>query len=193
MENPLIAIEIDKWERECLRYILGDCIFNEIEENSEISEGVWKLKDNAPERLTKLLYGDSYEASQTSSGCGCGCHNATCTHHYWNGLYTKVEIPYKGDVKKYKSSLVAYYIYFNWAHTNRSQTTGTGEQVNKVENSKTISNEVKRKNAWNHFVHSVQGCHKNGGVSLYDYLREKESDFPNHSKTCFSYLNLWDI
>lgn len=169
---------IKSLEEECLIRTLGVCLYQEYKTELDSSGN---LLDTADPKWGKLLFGEVYNISSGNSSCSCGC--GKCKKHYWKGIFDRDN----------KRSYIAYYIFNKWAFENESQSFSTGKQIAKVNNSKTISNQTDRINAWNEFVSWVNygfGCSR---VSLYHYLKDKETDFPDHSGEYFKHINVWNI
>lgn len=124
-----------------------------------------KLNTDAPQIWRSLVEGETYDDK------------------VWQGF---------ADVED-KRSFLAYYAYHKWAIDSEANTFSTGEQIEEVENSKTVSNERKRIIAYNNFVSWVAGYYQDGRVSLYEYLTDKKDDFPDWKGTDLCYINVWNV
>ena len=92
-----------------------------------------------------------------------------------------------------KRSFLAYYTYHQWSIDNEAGNFSTGQQIEQVENSTTITNERSRILAYNKFVSWVAGYYQDGRISLYQYLSENKDDFPEWKGTNLCYMNVWNI
>lgn len=186
--NIELTIHIQKYEQECLRMILGDCLYTELMENvDKDSDGYYKVKTGAEEKWGWLLNGRLYDTDDVS---GCGCHSSSCSKHQWAGLVTKVAIVQEKDVFE---SILASYIFYHWSLNYRTLNLGVGEGKGTAQNTTQESSANKRIDAWNKFVQDVNFGYPNTKVSLYQFLDEHQEDFPNASKVCFNTMTYYDL
>jgi len=199
---------IERWEEQCLRIVLGDCLYEEFMaqfEWDDISEK-YVLIEGADEKWDWLLNGHSYTEDDISErstfkflGCDCGCNQMNCKNLYWGGLLKVKQrrIPsiniggQSANAIMIKSSLIAYYVYWLWCLRTDSFTSSTGEQVADVKNATRISNEHQRIDAHNKFVSMVQGCERSGTVGLYRFLQDFQNLYPEWGGKCLSYEPIW--
>lgn len=183
-----LSIHIQKYEQEGLRMAIGDCLYIELMDNLTIGEdGHYILKEDADEKWDWLLNGHTYDAS--SSG-GCGCNSGSCNRHIWSGLASKVATIESVDVIE---SILAPYVYFNWNMNYRTLSTGVGEGKGVSKNTVLVPSKDKRIDAWNEFIALVSFGYPNSKVSLYQFLSEHKSLFPNYRTVCFKPITYWDL
>jgi hypothetical protein len=183
-----IKIFISKYESEALINTLGGCLFNELKQQLEYSEDKKRfvLKSDAETKWDWLLNGYQYTQQYQ---CGCTCN---CDKRIWNGIISSTPILTKDGIKKVKQSYLAYWIYYQRMFYKNSHSTGTGESVNQTENAVMISNETKRKYAFNRFVELVEIGNGNE-VSLYRFLNDHHIFFPEWCPTQYEPLTYFDI
>lgn len=193
-----LVIFIQKYEQEALRLVLGDCLYADLMAQLELDDaedGVryWKLKEDADAKWGKLLNGDSYEVSSivypiTTVGCGgCGCCGGNCGKHYWDGILRMVATVLDEDNEDVPviESILAPYIYRQWAMSKRTLNFGVGEGTGDAQTAIMSNTKHKRIDAWNQFVKDVAYGDMGGRVSLQQYLREHATDFPEAEFLCF--------
>lgn len=188
--NVDLTIHIQKYEQECLRLILGDCLYNELMTNVELDNqtGLYKLKDTADEKWGWLLNGKNYEATESVNFCA--CHSSSCSKHQWDGLVRQVaEI----DSKKIYETIMASYIFFYWSLNNRTLNLGVGEGAGIAQNATQESGSNKRVDSWNKFVQDVDFGFSNTKVSLNQFLYEHQDYFPEASTVCLNTMTYYDI
>lgn len=197
---------IAKWEKECLELVLGKCLFDQLMEQMEIkteaetNRKYYALKDNAPQEWKWLTEGRTYKKDDDFvkhfsdlSLCGCGCNSGKCEHHVWDGFVTTTSTIVNGKVMSFKESFLAYYIYFMWSFNNQSRTTGIGEQQPESKNSVTVTNKMKRIDAYNYFYSKVQVCSKAGRTGLYGFINEHSDLYPDFQGTDLEPKNYFDV
>lgn len=179
---------ISREETNCLINVLGSCLFNDLKEQLEFDseQKCFVLKPEIESKWEWLIYGHSYEKK---GSCGCYCN---CDTLNWPGIIFSTPIVINGQLKYSKQSFLAYWIYYQRAFSKNSHSTGTGEAINQTENAIMISNEFKRKQAFNRFLELIQfgkGC----DISLYQFLNDHKSFFPGFCPTYYQPLNMFDI
>jgi len=176
-DRNLYFTQFMKWkEEEVLRLTLGNCLYDELQTQLD-DDG--NLIEGADAKWSKLLHGDTYEASVAHSNCDCSCDK-----HRWRGIYQQ----------KYKRSYVADYICREWNFDNETQVFSTGNQIADVSNSETMSNMPNRINNNNNFVNWVYNGFGCGDLSLCQYMRDKEEDFPEWNiQQRHKHINIWNI
>lgn len=181
---------ISQYETECLTLTLGECLFSELKKQLRFDETKKRfvLKDEAESRWEWLINGLEYD--KAFDGCGCYCH---CDRRHWRGFIYTTPIITNDGLRELKYSFLAYWIYFQRAFSKNSHSTGTGEAVNNTENATMISNEIKRKYAFNQFYQLVQIEDCAGFVSLYQFLKDHRDFYPEWCPTYFQPLNYFDI
>lgn len=195
---------ISKWERECLEFVLGKCLFDQLMAEIELkTSGTVKhygLKESADEKWKWLVEGRTYEKTDESisffddlSVCGCGCSSGKCKFHTWDGFVTKTPSIIKNELVEFQESFLAYYIYYMWSFHNETRTTGIGEQKPESKNSVTTFNKTKRVDAFNYFFAKVKMCSRGGRVSLYGFIKEHSELYPDFQGADFKPLNYWDV
>lgn len=188
-----LQIYLQTQEENCLRMILGDCMYDDLMDNVELDpNGYYQLKVDAEEKWDWLLNGLTYEATDPiiSGGCGCGCHSGNCSKHKWDGLVRKVATVAQTDVIE---SLMAPYIYYNWSISERTMVTGVGEAKGKAQNTTQESSMYRRIDAWNDFVKRVDFGWPNTRVSLNQFLKEHQGEFANAQTVCMDTRTYWNI
>lgn len=77
--NIDLIVHIQKFESECLRLILGECLYADLMENVEKdSDGYYNLKPDAEDKYNWLLNGHKYE-----DDCSC---DSNCTNKKLAGI-----------------------------------------------------------------------------------------------------------
>ena len=183
-----LQIGIQKMEEECLRMILGDCLFEELMLNVELGGLFYKVVEGADEKWDWLVNGVTYEG--LSDGCGCGCHSGSCSRHKWDGLVSKVAEVEQTEVFE---TLMAPYIFYNWSISERTMVTGVGEASGIAQNTTQESSANRRIDAWNDFVKRVDFGWPNTRVSLYQFLGEHRDLFPEAQTVCLNTRTYWNI
>ena len=203
---------IEHGKEQCLRMTLGDCLYNEMQENLEWNETLqeYVLIDGADEKWDWLINGHSYTKDDISDqsllyspfdyiNCGCGCLNQNCESFHWDGIIKMIDkrIPetvINGQTVngiQVKKSFVAYYIYWIWSLSSDSFTSSTGEQTANVKNASRISNSSKRIEAYNKFVSWVIDCNSHGKVGLYRFMQDFSNLYPEWDGKCLKYEPIW--
>lgn len=183
--NTALLIHIQKYEEEALRLAIGDCLYNEFISNLEIgTDGYYKVKEDAPEKWGWLLNGHTYDAP------GDGCNSGKCNKNKWDGIVKNVAKIQDANVYE---SILAPYVFFKWSQNYRTINTGVGEGKGIAQGTLPESSSNKRVDAWNEFVQLVAFGHPNTRVSLYHFLGEHKSLFPDFQSVCFNTMTYWDI
>lgn len=169
---------IDEYEVELMTYALGYDLYDEFA-NSFESNGELKLA--ADQKWIDFVNGKEY----TLDG----------KKYRWKGLRYMEGIS--------KKSLIADYIYCKYLEDYQSSFAGVGMQTESAKNATKISPIPKIVNVWNSFLNKYQGSQGGeypkmvsttygssvgidwmhgrspGALSMYQYLLDNESDFPN--------------
>lgn len=165
-----LLIQIQKYEAECLKLMLGDELYNEFMSNLELdSAGYWVLKSTADIKWGYLLNGYSYQDGECD--------------FVWRGLVTKVATIQETEVVE---TMMAPFIFFYQSLNSRTLNTGTGEANMTADNTTQTSSSNKRVDAWNEFVQWAAFGFSKNNVSLNQFLCSN-SDL--YGKTCFTCLN----
>lgn len=190
--NIELILHIKKYEPEFLRMIFGECTYADLMDNVEIvSDAIYySLKTGADPKWGKLLNGTTYDATNLNSGCGCGVHSGSCEKHVWDGLVRKITTIESVDIFE---TVMASYIFYQWSLANRTLNLGTGEGKIVAQNTTQESTANKRVDAWNKIVQEVDYGYTNTRVSLNQFLKENESDYPNAQTMCFNTMTYYDI
>lgn len=166
---------IDQQARLCLQNALGSVLFADFDSN--VTNGV--LDVGAPTKWLDLVNGKTY----TKDGYT----------YIWKGLaFTE---------GTFKGSLLAYFTYCKWLEFQLSQQTGMGEARGKAVNSMSANSTHRYVMLWNAFVEMYQGKYSetntlryikgvpvrdyyggrenNSFVSLVEYLKDNEDDYPD--------------
>jgi len=102
----------------------------------------------------------------------------------WGGLvYTVATI----GTNQVIESIIAPYIYFNWALENRTLNLGTGEGRIDANGSTQESTFNKRVDAWNQIVQSIDYGYPNDRISLNQFLKDNSSFLYLHLFFWFSF------
>jgi len=167
--NIAMLICIQKNEKEFLKMVLGSTLYNEFISNLEFDLlGYYKLRTTADEKWSWLLNGKDN----------------------WGGLvYTVATIENNQVVE----SIIAPYIYFNWALENRTLNLGTGEGRIDANGSTQESTFNKRVDAWNQIVQSIDYGYPNDRISLNQFLKDNEALFPTAKTINLTPMNYYDI
>lgn len=200
---------ISEYELECLRLILGECMYNELLDNIEyvMNEtnpilSKYKLKEDADIKWDYLINGRKYEkdiienttVSYNIKNCGCGCNAGNCDTYTWNGLIQEVGTNFYHNGSNYTTyvynSLLADFILWKWYVKTETTSTGTGEAILKVKNEIPASNRGKAIKSYNQFVYKVIACPSGGRVSLYRYINHFKDTYPNWEGVCLDYKPL---
>lgn len=186
--NMDLNLFISKFETQALNITLGACLFNQLKDQLEYSpkEKRFVLKKKSETKWEWLINGHTYN-QKSSCNCSCGCNEKI-----WNGIvFTTPILNANEELKEFKESYIAYWIYYQRAFFKNSHSVGTGEAINQTENANIISNEVKRKAAFNKFLELVQIGNGNN-VSLYQFLHDYKSLFQGWCPTYFKPLTFFD-
>lgn len=159
-----------------LQMILGYENFSSLD--SQIQNGV--LIEAADQKWKDLVEGKEYQK------CGKTVK--------WNGLIF--------ELGTFKSSLLSDYVFYEWLKYNVSQVTGIGEAINTAKNGMNVNSNQRLVDAWNRFyLRTVGNClnkpqkywhngvlvvdyfgnNETGLISLFTFLKDNESDYPNCS------------
>lgn len=164
---------------------LGSVLFNQL--NSNVTNGV--LSNTAPQKWKDLVNGKTYTKDGKS--------------YVWEGL-----LQTKGTFPK---SLLAYYTYYYWLMDNVSLVSGVGELRGESKNTVNVNSTQRLTTIWNEFVKMYQGentCYngvkyvyngvpiadyynQNSGnyVSLLQFLKDNETDYPDATLEMFEFKN----
>lgn len=165
-----LKIQIQKYEKQCLRLMLGDELYTTFMSNLELdSDGYWKTKASADVKWDHLLNGYSYQ-------------NGECDR-VWDGLVKKVATIESTDVFE---TMMAPYVFFFYSLNTRTLNTGTGEGKMTADNTTQDTSKNKRADAWNEFVQWADFGFSKSNVSLNQFLCDNQDLY---GKTCFTCLN----
>jgi len=164
---------------------LGGTLFTAF--NSYVANGV--LLNTAPQKWKDLVNGKTYTKNDKN--------------YIWEGL-----LQTKGTFKK---SLLAYYTYYYWLMDNVSLMSGLGEVRGEAKNAIGVNSTQRLVTIWNEFVKMYQGkntCfngvkyvyngvpiedyyNQNSGsyVSLLQFLKDNETDYPDAQLEMFEFQN----
>lgn len=185
-ENGGVFMELSRfissYEKKCLVEILGVQLYEELAASFEFSEGAFSLKTDATLAIKNLVNGLQYDAPQNQYndfefGLTSCSQNASLLKRNWKGLVESDSYVFGNEKTVIKKSFIADYIYYHYCLTNRSITSGTGQQVLSGENSTTVSNFSKRIDRYNEFVFSVIGG-PGRSTSLYRFLKDHKEEYP---------------
>lgn len=179
---------IDQYARLCLQDALGSDLF--IDFDSDVTAGV--LDAGAEQRWKNLVNGVDY----TYQG----------KDYSWKGL-----IFTEGT---FKGSVLAYFVYCHWLEYQLSQQTGLGESRGEAVNSMSANSTHRYVTTWNTFVKMYQGRttatstltyvkgvpfydyfgdNPTGYVSLIDFLKHNETDYPDAALKEYNYQNTFGL
>lgn len=188
--NTDSGVKLDYFIDEKVRLLLstkalGSVLFTQLDSN--VTNGV--LSNTAPQKWKDLVNGKTYTKDGKS--------------YVWEGL-----LQTKGTFKK---SLLAYYTYYYWLMDNVSTMGGVGEVRGEAKNAVNVNSTQRLTTIWNEFVRMYQGenaCFKgvkyvyngvpiadfynqNSGnyVSLLQYLKDNETDYPDATLEMFEFKN----
>lgn len=173
-----LIIQIQKYETECLRMMLGDVLYSDFMSNLELdSDGFWELKTDADVKWYWLLNGHQYLDGE-------------CVRN-WYGLIKKVATVQGKEVIE---TMMALYVFYKYSLNTRTLNTGTGEAKLKADNTTQESSKNKRVDAWNEFVQWAGFGYSQSNVSLNQYLAD---NVPLYGKeclfTCLNTMTYYDI
>ncbi len=188
--NIELVLHIKKYEPEFLRMVFGECMYADLMDNVEIVSGAtyYSLKTGADPKWGRLINGHTYDATELDSGCG--CHSQSCAKHTWDGLVKKIATI---DSKDIYETVMSSYIFYQWSLNNRTLNLGTGEGKITAQNTTQESTANKRVDAWNKIVQEVDFGYTNTRVSLNQFLKENELDYPNAQTMCFKPMTYYDV
>lgn len=167
-----LLIQIQKYEVEGLKLLIGETLFAEFMSNLELDGSYWKLKSSAAEKLGWLLNGKSYQ-----DPC-----DPTKTRN-WKGIVCKVAKIQDVDIYE---SMLAPFVFFYYSLNSRTLNTGAGESKLKVDNTTQESSANKRVDSWNDFVRWAGFGFSESSVSLFQFLYDHRDLY---GKDCFIELN----
>lgn len=189
--NDKFQIFVDEYEREIINKGLGKQLADEFYSNIDSTTG--ELLPGADAKWDRLLNGHTYTKSNLQ--------------YYWQGLIS--------ESGTFKSSLMAYYVYFYYILQGATQQSTMGILKADAENSKTASATPKMVKAWrkmydwysgdnNHYhPYNIQVKNRivftdyygdgNREVSLYTFIKDNESDYDNWVFTPIANRNQFDI
>lgn len=188
--NSALLIHIQKYEEEGFRMAIGDCLYDDFISNLKVDDkGYYILKDDVDEKWGWLLNGRKYDAP--SNNCGCGCGGGNCGKRKWDGI-VKTVATISEDVEV-KESILAPYVFYKWSLNYRTLNTGVGEGKGVADGTIAVSSSDKRVDAWNEFVQKVSFGFVGSRVSLYQFLNDHKTEFPEFQSACFKTITYWDI
>lgn len=130
---------------------------------------LWKLVDsnNGQQPVASLINGKEYQV---------------------NGITVK----WGGLVNKEKISLIAYYVFYQWARNNATFTAMTGERQSNDENAQSASLAQRLSHAWMKLEEMAQSTDYPYN-SLYMFLSQNQSDYPTWIFTPIGNVNAFDL
>ena len=158
-EPDKIEIFADGAPRMFLKNALGNVLFKELD--SYVTNGVLDIA--APQKWLNLVNGVEYTKNNVEKT--------------WNGLtYSE---------GAFKTSILAYFSYYEWLFDNVSNTTSFGEVVGKSKGGENVDSTQKVTEIWNEFVNMNQSkynyTHANvsfvNGVKFTDWYNDSESNY----------------
>ena len=108
---------------------------------------------------------------------------------YTVGSYT---VKWNGLKNTEKVSLIAYYVFYWWARNNATFTATTGEMKSVSENAEAAKLTQRMSNAWSRLEELAQST-EYPYQSLYYFLIENESDYPEWEFTVLGNINGFDL
>ncbi len=99
----------------------------------------------------------------------------------WNGL-----------INSDKVSLISYYVFYWWARNNATFTSSMGELKSVGENAEAARLIQRMNNAWERLEHLAQSTNY-PYESLYTFLTENKSDYPEWVFTALGNINGFDL
>jgi len=167
-----LLIQIQKYETECLRLLLGENLYTDLMSNLELDGLYWKVKSGSDAKWSSLLNGVSYPDP---------CDNTK--NITWRGILNKVATVQGTEVIE---CLTAPYVFFYYSLNTRTSNVGVGEVRLKADNTTQESSKNKRVDAWNEFVQWSSYGFSDSNVSLFQFLND---NFQEYNNGC-SFLNL---
>ena len=184
--NPF-EMWIDQYARLCLQEVLGNTLFTDLDQN--VTNGV--LNDISPQKWLNLVNGASYIYKGKN--------------HTWKGLIF--------EEGTFKGSLLAYFVYCKWLEFQLSQQSGIGEVRGDAINATSVGSTHRYVSIWNQFVSMYQGEYQQTGtftfikgvpfydyyngqdyyVSLLEFLKHNEEDYPDAPLKEYNYLNTFGL
>lgn len=190
-ENGALPAELSRsialYEKLCLIEVLGVELYTEVINSLELLTGStdFTLKADATQEIKDLINGKTYNFTYTDFNfdfLGCACDSTTTTQRTWQGFIQTDEFLTGTAIGSIKRSFIADYIYYNYLLTNKSISTGAGQQVLSGENSTSVMNVYKRIERYNEFVFAVLG--KENQVGLYQFLHDNKDSYPTWKRNC---------
>lgn len=169
------------YEKQCLIDVLGESLYTDVINSFELISGAseFTLKTDATDQIKDLINGKTYEIE--GSECECSDSETPITRT-WKGFVQTDNLLVGNSLSQVKKCFITDYIYYHYLLTNRSISTGTGQQIIGAENATPTMNVYKRIDRYNEFVFSVLG--KPGSLGLYQYLNDNKSDYPTWKRNC---------
>lgn len=184
-ENILFNIHLQKFEKECLKMVLGEELCTDMLANVELdSSGYYTLKSTANAKWSRLINGHSF----TNTIDLCNCESGKTVK--WDGFNTVVA---KIGTTEILESIFAPFIYYHWSLNERTHDTGIGEvKLNaKIGTQTTSSN--KRVDAWNEFCKKIYFGNSCSNVSLMNFFENFKDDYPNYPNLILKPLTYYDL
>jgi len=179
--NIELLVQIQKYEQESLRFLLGNLTYDEFLSNLEKdTDGYYKLKNDADEKWNWLLNG---KPSFDSVDC-------IDTVLSWSGLVKKVATIQTKDVFE---TLMAPYIFYYWSLNYRTLNLGVGEGKSESKSATQESSKNKRADAWNEYVQWAHFGYSSTNVSLSRFLDNHKDEFPNVPEISLQTMTYYDI
>ena len=176
--NIELLVQIQKYEQESLRLLLGDSTYEDFLSNLEKDDdGFHKVKSGADEKWGWLLNGKSFTI------------DGDC-NLYWSGLVKKVATIQEKDVFE---TLMAPYIFYYWSLNYRTLNLGVGEGKSESKSATQESSKNKRADAWNEYVQWAHFGYSSTNVSLSRFLDNHKDEFPNVPEISLQTMTYYDI
>lgn len=136
-----IDILIESEVSNLLESVLGIDLFEELKEHLDDNN---ELKEDAPEKWQRLVYGHTYESNNK--------------RYRYKGLLEKGK-----DVRK---SLLADYVFVKWLKGNVTQSTGVGQVIVNAKNAMNVNPSQKLVAIWNRFYNKLNGNNERNRARL---------------------------
>jgi hypothetical protein len=189
-ENGSTQLEVNRfigrYEKQCLRDVLGDVLAKELNDSYEIVNNAFVFKTDATQAIKDLVQGKEYiplaglddtiDWDLLWSGENCAGNIQTDQKRVWPGIVVSDSFFNGVAETTFKTSFIADFIHYHYLLAHRSITTGAGQQELSAENSTTVQNFSKRIDSWNSFCLKVS--------VLYRFLQDNRASYPTWKPNC---------
>lgn len=103
----------------------------------------------------------------------------------WRGL--------RFTVNGIKKSLIANYCYAQILYNEEFKMTAVGNSQNEVSGGNVVSNWYKIVPIWRELISFYQGKRDDGLLTLEEFLKENETDYPDYKFNCFQNVNTFQL